>query len=373
MANPPTPVMPKKEQAHVRLIKSKEIDAVRPMPIFTTYATCDQATRHVAFIKVHKCGSSTAQNVFLRFGYERNLTFLLGKLKPNMPYSNVISIFGTLTDDNVAVAPNNKPFDISCLHVVYNREAFMRYMPADTKYIGIIRDPYEQFMSIVRYFRPSEVLSFGSNDPIGDFLTKFVGEDGGKPSFLVNNPIVTEFGIDPGLKENYDGVAMDKFLRSLERDFTLIIISEYFDESMVLLKRLLHWTTKDVLYISHNISDKKKFNVTVTARHRELLYKRFHLDVILYRHFYRRFWQQVRQQGEQFYDEVLSYKRIQRQVSQFCTKGEFATRKTLLVRKNLWNHEFRILKSDCQLLTMHELTFIKMIRQKQSPNAFIND
>ena len=36
-----------------------------------------QEVHHVAFLKVHKAASTTAQNVFLRFGDSRKLTFIL--------------------------------------------------------------------------------------------------------------------------------------------------------------------------------------------------------------------------------------------------------------------------------------------------------
>ena len=39
-----------------------------------------QEVRHVDFLKVHKTTSSTAQNVFLRFGDSRKLTIILAKI-----------------------------------------------------------------------------------------------------------------------------------------------------------------------------------------------------------------------------------------------------------------------------------------------------
>ncbi|XP_066270853.1 galactosylceramide sulfotransferase-like, partial [Branchiostoma lanceolatum] len=38
------------------------------------------------------------------------------------------------------------------------------------------------------------------------------------------------------------------FLTDLEREFTTVMILEYFDESLVLLRRLMCWQIKDILY-----------------------------------------------------------------------------------------------------------------------------
>ena len=43
-----------------------------------------------------------------------------------------------------------------------------------------------------------------------------------------------------------------KFLRQLESEFSLVLITEYFDESLVMLKRIMCWQLDDILYIKQN-------------------------------------------------------------------------------------------------------------------------
>ena len=51
---------------------------------------------------------------------------------------------------------------------------------------------------------------------------------------------------------SYDPQAVDDWLKEIERDFLLVLIVEYFDESLVLLKRLMCWKLQDILYQKRN-------------------------------------------------------------------------------------------------------------------------
>ena len=51
----------------------------------------------------------------------------------------------------------------------------------------------------------------------------------------------------------------ESFIDRTEREFDLIMITEYFDESLILLKRLLRWEFQDIVYTKLR-SKKKKIN-----------------------------------------------------------------------------------------------------------------
>ncbi|CAC5371439.1 unnamed protein product [Mytilus coruscus] len=129
-----------------------------------------QEVRHIAFLKVHKAASTTIQNMLLRFGTERNLTYVIPSV--NSIYPNVISLLETVTSNNIRPIPLlSTHFDILCLHVLYNRTAFGQILPNDTVYIGTLRDPFEYFISMMLYF-PIMFERFNISGPraITDFL-----------------------------------------------------------------------------------------------------------------------------------------------------------------------------------------------------------
>ncbi|KAK3104159.1 hypothetical protein FSP39_024896 [Pinctada imbricata] len=280
------------------------------------------------------------------------------------PYSNVISTSETLNDQNVQPLPLNRSFDLVCFHVLYNRAAFEKYLPKDTTYIGIMRDPYGMFRSILSYFRPRQVLGYKGKDPITEFFEKgnYMGMG---DIFLTANPLAYEYGAPIELQQNHNTTLLNAFIKQLEQEFRMIIISDFFEESMVLMRRLLNWGTKDVLYVDLNVSNKSNFKVVATSKHRDLVYKRASLDVVIYKHFYRRLWQQIREEGDDFFDELLEYRRLRRKVNIFCSEKEYQTDNVMVVEKTPWSEGFEVKYMDCKLMTMFEMHFTKMIREKQ--------
>ena len=96
--------------------------------------------RHLSFLKVHKTGKSASQNIFLRFGHSKNLTFALAHSKGGESgWPTVISFRNSITDQNVIPPPPGKTFEILCYHVTYNRTSFENILPKDTIYFGIVR------------------------------------------------------------------------------------------------------------------------------------------------------------------------------------------------------------------------------------------
>lgn len=83
--------------------------------------------------------------------------FVLPKVRKGH-YDNVISQGTSLNEDNIVPPSKNNTFDILCCHVLYNRRAFQKYIPGKTAYIGIVREPFEQFIFTLKYFRPHTYL-----------------------------------------------------------------------------------------------------------------------------------------------------------------------------------------------------------------------
>ena len=50
-----------------------------------------------------------------------------------------------------------------------------------------------------------------------------------------------------------DEDAISDFIRKLEKQIDFVAIAEYFDESLVLIKRMLCWETEDIMYVKHRV------------------------------------------------------------------------------------------------------------------------
>ncbi|KAL3847791.1 hypothetical protein ACJMK2_018685 [Sinanodonta woodiana] len=323
--------------------------------------------QHIAFLKVHKSGSTTAQNMFLRFGFQRNLTFILPPFKNQFGYPNIISLRDSLNENNTLPAPKGKHFDLLCNHVIYNRTVFERFMPKDAVYIGILREPYEQFKSTLNYLRPGYVFKLKSALPGSEFLkdpSKYEPKSAAVWSFT-NNRMAVEFGIPNNVIKSQNLKKVSNYIETLNKEFSLVIIAELFQESIVLMRRMLKWSTKDVLYLDKNISLKKNDSSFIGPYDRQLYRKWAKIDYALYDFFFKRLRQQIREQGTDFDAELLHFKEIQKMVSEFCAQKKITGNAKIEVQSSAWSKAFNVTGDDCQLLKKGEIEFIQMIRKRQ--------
>ncbi|KAL3836355.1 hypothetical protein ACJMK2_021788 [Sinanodonta woodiana] len=304
--------------------------------------------RHVAFIKVYKAASSTAQNVFLRFGWARNLTFVLSSTRSKFGYSNVISSTESLTKSNILPKPNGKHFDIQCSHIIYNKSAFEYFLPNDTIYIGIVREPYEQYKSTLHYYRPRYIFK----NIKGDFPA----------SIYIRDPL--KYEPRSIFKYKFNSSEVRLILETLASEFKLVIISEQMEESIVLMRRYLHWNMKDIVFLDQNVAFNKKDNRLVRPHDRHLYRQWAKLDYALYDFFLRRLRAQIRDQGPDFDDELILLKEVRKDTSIFCLndpkEDEF-----IPINESKWRGPFNITWEDCKLFRMGERLFQQIIRERQ--------
>lgn len=342
---------------------------VNPFKIISTTEekVVDNKIYHVAFLKVHKSGSTTAQNIFLRFGWEHNLTFVLPPAHNPFRYPNIISLRESMTKNNTLPPPPGKHYEMLCNHVIYNREVFRSYMPNDTIYIGILREPYEFFKSTLNYLRPGYLYNkIKTNIPASDYLKNPMKYEPKSALFsFTNNRMAVEFGCPEEVVKSNDKREIVEFVKNIDSDFTLVIIAEHFEESVVLLRRYLRWSTKDILYLDKNIARHKNETKLVGPYDRQM-YKRWaKIDYALYEHFFKKLRDQIREEGYDFDDELLHFKEIRRMVSEFCSGDSKKTGAKLAVQKSKWSYGFEVTSYDCDLLKRQEIPFVQDIRFRQ--------
>ncbi|XP_052806358.1 galactose-3-O-sulfotransferase 2-like [Mya arenaria] len=342
-----------------------------------TYATTTTAEKieaskeevqHIAFLKVHKAASSTAQNIFLRFGWKRNLTFVLSPAKNPAGYPNIISLRESLTNSNILRPPPGKHYDILCNHVFYNYNAFRQFMPKDTKFIGIVREPFELYKSILNYFKPRYIFKMIQGPhPASQFLrdpAKY--EPKGKSSnSWTRSRMAIEYGFPEELFKKYDKAASEKYLEKIGHEFTMVIIAEYFEDSVVMMRRLLRWQTKDILFVNLNVARHKDESELTKAYDRDFYRNYAKLDYDIYNFFYRRLREQIREEGQDFDDELLAFKELRKRVQEFCALPAAEKAQPLEIPKTSWGEQFAIGIEECKDMTSGEISFITRIRVRQ--------
>ena len=121
--------------------------------------------------------------------------------------------------------------------------------------------------------------------------------------------------------------AINNYIAFLDKEFDLVMITDYFDESVVLLKRLLRWKLDDILYFKSNERQDKEKAVGLTDQVKDSIKRWNAADDLLFRYFNQTFWQKIETEGESFYDDLEAFRRKKEQLSRLClTNGTILQR-----------------------------------------------
>jgi len=347
---------------------------------------CDRV-KHILFLKTHKTGGSTITNILNRFGDKWNLTFAL-------PRQKHLFTFLWPTRFRLSYTAPLYKFDINilCNHARYNRKPMHWLFPKDkAKYITILRNPLNQYESVFNFMHFANPLGFGGEaDPLGTFL-KY------PPSFkdthplmkktlalhLLRNPMLFDLGLDFRYFQNR--TAIEEYINFIGKEFDLVMIMEYFDESLVLLKQLLCWSYEDILYFKLNERQDKQKRKTLDSTVQENILSWNYADKLLYDHFNRTLWRKIKEQGKAFTRELQIFRRINERISSKCLqKGDYLDEAYTGVYVKGYSLRTDLpasLKSRCENMKKNEISYVKYFRKKNSdrimnieePSEYLDD
>lgn len=272
---------------------------------------------NVAFLKTHKTASSTMQNLLFRFAERNNLTVAL----PVQACDHQFCYPETFHSHYVH--PHTLPPNIISNHMRFNKAELQRLMPNDTIYITILREPSTMFESSFTYYY-NHCHSFKRVQD-GSLETFFADpwryyQPKEKDSMYARNTLAFDLGLDkdrPEGDEEYKQAA----IAEVEKTFALVMIAEYFDESLVLLRHLLSWDLDDILYFKLNMrkaSSKRSLTPSLVEKIRSWS----SLDARLYDHFNASLWRQISALGPACVArEVQVLRQAQEKLMRSCFDG----------------------------------------------------
>ncbi|XP_064181822.1 galactose-3-O-sulfotransferase 3 [Anguilla rostrata] len=242
----------------------------------------------VAFLKTHKTASTTVQNILFRFAERHNLTVAL-------PVQACAHQFCYPRPFSARfVHPHTVPARVVASHMRLNASELRRVVPADAVYVTILREPAAMFESLFSYYN-QHCLSFrrvpnGSLEAFLDDPWRYYRPEE-KDSMYARNTLTFDLG---GEKDRppADAAYVAALVGEVERVFSLVMIAEHFDESLVLLRHLLSWDLEDVLYVKLNMrspGSRRSLGAGLPARIRAWNA----LDAQLYDHFNASLWRRL--------------------------------------------------------------------------------
>uniref|UniRef100_A0A8C6ZZD2 Galactose-3-O-sulfotransferase 4 n=1 Tax=Neovison vison TaxID=452646 RepID=A0A8C6ZZD2_NEOVI len=345
--------------------------------------------QRLVFLKTHKSGSSSVLNLLHRYGDQHGLRFAL-PARYQFGYPRLFQ--ASRVKGYHPQGGGAKPlFHILCHHMRFNLKEVLRVMPSDSFFFSIVRDPAALARSAFSYYK-STSSAFRKAPSLAAFLAnpRAFYRPGARGDHYARNLLWFDFGLpfpseiktergnphaprDPNLPQlnvlpsgtgprahhplDPKGVfhpaptvagghgqtsspaSLD--LRSssllqwslawLDSVFDLVLVAEYFDESLVLLADALCWGLDDVVGFMHNAQAGGEqgrgavSNGGLTAEDRQLTARARawnHLDWALYVHFNHSLWARINQYGQSRLESAVAELRARREaLAKHCLQG----------------------------------------------------
>ncbi|XP_078283773.1 galactose-3-O-sulfotransferase 2-like [Rhinoraja longicauda] len=333
---------------------------------------------HVMFLKTHKTAGSTILNILYRFGEARNLTFALPAAYqfgyPLLFSTRRVKFYSPL---------KRQEYNIICNHMRFYRPQVEKVMAKGTFYFSILRNPVTLMESSFTYYKGSS-LAFKKVESLEQFLSQpwryFSPKERG--SHYARNLMWFDFGFDHNANDSAPYV--DLVLEEIGATFQLVLVAEYFDESMVLLKEALCWGLDDVVSFKLNLRSNASVR-PLSERAAGQIRAWNALDWKLYAHFNRTFWRKVELYGRQrMAADVLALREKRQALMDLCLQGSSPVDASQIQDRNIRPFQYgraRIMgynlnpdleggtRERCLRLVMPELQYKDLLDAKHFPSA----
>ncbi|XP_066277842.1 galactose-3-O-sulfotransferase 3-like [Branchiostoma lanceolatum] len=329
--------------------------------------TCRPKTK-LAFIKVHKAASSTMMQILHRFGYLRKLSFVQHRSRDvNGLYPHGLSY------PEIIMPPQGESHDILTYHTVYDRPNIVRQLTSAAKFVTILREPFQHFKSAFAFYGYKKIFNITAQNPLETFLENPIFYDNLKRgSYKTRNPMAKDLGLSvnmlsPSHQKNEIANITKQFIDKIFREFDLVMISDHFDESLVLLRRLMCWDLKDVLYYKYNtykyssIYDASNISQRLRDTHEEW----DAVDYALYEYFNKTLWKKIAAEGESFVQELAHFRDVELKMRTHCN-SDYSVLEALVISESPWNSAFKIDSEYCTWVKTFHMCYYYLIRDRNS-------
>lgn len=197
------------------------------------------------FLKTHKTASSSIFNIFARFGIENNLKMTLPKIGGNVwPYP-----IDTWNLDNRTLNSH-----MNLIHSVYSKSVHNFFPKNETFYFTILRNTTKQWSSIFTFYDIGYIMKLdNSKESMRKYIDEYKNPEEKLPAdfgAMTRNPNFYDFGYNNRNLDNEDKIK--KAILEIDEIFDLVLITELWDSSILLLKQKLNLDFDDIVVLNAN-------------------------------------------------------------------------------------------------------------------------
>ncbi|XP_032798776.2 galactosylceramide sulfotransferase [Daphnia magna] len=352
------------------LVKSL-VDGVR-----STNQEC-RPTDKIAFMKTHKCASSTVENILFRHALRDKLNLALPS---GGNYLSRVKLFHR--NSVLHTKWGHLPVNVFTLHNRWNYPETIALMGKSTFTFTIIRDPVDQFESLYVYmglnkFYGKDFIDFvralkNNKYNVTDVNRRAVG------GLFGRNQIAFDLGMSPAEFDNKP-LIIKEWIEQLDKQFELVLIAEKMEQSLILLADFLCWPLEYVTHLELN-ARKPEMNVRLTQDERDSLAKWLNVDTMLYRHFSQRLDDHVtnfneRNKPDWIEEQMRILRRLNSQVVERCViervgneklKGKF-----LETSNSIMGYLIHQNVPECEFYAMSEPAYLNIFRERMAQLAAV--
>ena len=330
---------------------------------------CNSPNYKIGFIKTHKCGSDSLSGLFFRIADEYNLEVMLNKVPDDW---NLAWPLEASEEMFMKSRKKSGRFDMQILHQMFYPKLWNELLEPGYNLIGVVRYPLLHFKSVFGYFgigkRLVSELGLDNATVFDEFLTnpakyKNHFDINKNHTILWRNPLLFDFNF------RHSGLSLTRYIKFVKEKFAIVLIADYMDESLLLLKRKLCWKMKDILMITKNRSLKSSLahfsRESESFERRDQLYRRWSsMDYEFYDSMREKLLEDISK--ETFFQEELTiYRKLNKLVTSHCFQE---TRKfnTLRINATAFSEEIIIDFEFCTRMRRNIMTFVTYMQQKQN-------
>jgi len=245
------------------------------------------------FLHIPKTAGLTLLNIIQRQYDTSSIHFHVGDPK----YVHKFKEIPESQRSDIKVLPGHLPFGMH------------KYLPQPSVYVTLLRDPIERVISqyySVRSRREHAMYSEANRKSLKELLLS------GLYQRLDNFQTRMLAGI-PGMQCEYGACTPEIFdtaKKNLSDSFSVVGLTERFDETLVLLKRVFGW--KNLLYTKKNVTEKRPSKEDISNDTLQAILKYNELDIELYKYAEELFERAINQQGVSFERDLKNFRLLEK-------------------------------------------------------------
>ncbi|XP_070531567.1 galactosylceramide sulfotransferase-like [Ptychodera flava] len=307
------------------------------MTNLSEYAESCSKVNNIAYVFNRKTGSTTLVTLISRFaktnayplqtkvihhegkGYRG--TMQLYHVNGENHHNSTLPVLGIKRQNRIHMSREG-----ATLNIAADSEARIqcRLKSPDTILVTIVREPSANFESVFGFFNLGKYIKNPSRKIKGGKLSEFLrkpeyyrelirSRTKGRNWAISRNSQAWHLGLDHKDHENPDIV--EKYFKRLSEELDLILVTEYYDHSLILLKRIMCWKMEDILYIARRVRSKR---VPLSNDVQQKIYKWNSIDVKIYDMFNKTLWRKIAQYGPEFDKDLKEFRLVKETVSEEC-------------------------------------------------------